>query len=135
MERRNTIQRDLVLRTVRQLKCHATAEEIYTAIQSSYPSIGKGTVYRNLNILVEKGEIRRVEFPGEPDRFDHTLSRHYHILCVRCGRVVDVEPEPGLEPEKQLLDDRGFEILEHDILFKGICPECKKEEENKCRSL
>ena len=87
MERRNTIQRDIVLKAVRSLGNHASADEIYSCVSKDYPSIGKGTVYRNLNILAEEGEIRKVEIPEGPNRFDHSVGKHYHITCIKCGKV------------------------------------------------
>ena len=61
MKRRNTIQKDLVLKAVQQMKSHVTADAVYEFIKKDYPTIGKGTVYRNLGILVEEGAIRKVE--------------------------------------------------------------------------
>ena len=56
--KRNTIQRALVFEAVNQLKCHATADEIYQMVAAEHPNISKGTVYRNLHQLSENGEIR-----------------------------------------------------------------------------
>ena len=129
MKRRETIQRDLVLKAVRELKSHATAEEIYSLIVKDYPSIGKGTVYRNLNVLAEEGEIRKVEIPGEPERYDHILSRHYHVKCVKCLRVFDVDMDLVEGLESRIRDTHGMDFLDYDIIFRGLCPECKKKGE------
>jgi len=59
--RRNTIQKDLVRNAVYEMKRHVTANEVYEFIKEEYPTIGKGTVYRNLDILVEEGALRKVE--------------------------------------------------------------------------
>ena len=91
MVRRNTIQKELVLKTVYELKRHLTADEVYEFIQKEHPTIGKGTVYRNLAILVQEGAVRKVEIPDGPDRFDFTLENHYHVRCVQCGNVYDVD--------------------------------------------
>lgn len=124
MERRNTIQKSLVLQAVFELKRHLTADEVYAFVRESYPSIGKGTVYRNLAILSEEGAIRRVEIPDGPDRFDFTLKKHYHMRCIRCGNVADVDLDEIPELEAKLHDSHGMKLLEYDILFKGICAEC-----------
>lgn len=124
MERRNTIQKSLVLQAVFELKRHLTADEVYEFVRESYPSIGKGTVYRNLAILSEEGAIRRVEIPDGPDRFDFTLKKHYHMRCIRCGNVADVDLDEIPELEAKLHDSYGMKLLEYDILFKGICAEC-----------
>ena len=69
--RRNTIQKDLVRNAVYEMKRHVTANEVYEFIKESYPTIGKGTVYRNLDILVEEGALRKVEVSdgAKPIRF------------------------------------------------------------------
>lgn len=126
MIKRNTIQRTLVLDAVNQLKCHATADEIYQLIRKDHPSVGRGTVYRNLNQLAENGEIRKLEVPGGADRFDHLCHDHYHVRCAKCGRIFDVEMEYMKDLENKITDTHGFEFSGHDIMFKGICPDCKK---------
>lgn len=127
MERRNTIQREMVLNAVRNLKSHATADEIYALIIKDYPAIGKGTVYRNLNILAEEGEIRKVELPAGAVCFDHTCTEHYHVRCISCGRVFDVEMDTLPDLREQIHDTQDIQFLDYDIVFKGICPACQKK--------
>lgn len=126
MQRRNTIQKELVLKAVQDLRSHVTAEEVYEFIRKSHPSIGKGTVYRNLGILAEEGAVRRVEVPNGPDRFDFTLKKHYHVQCVKCGNIFDVDMDELPDLKGKIRDTHGMEFLDYDILFKGICPACKK---------
>ena len=122
--RRNTIQKDLVRNAVYEMKRHVTANEVYEFIKESYPTIGKGTVYRNLDILVEEGALRKVEVSEGPNRFDFTLKNHYHVRCVKCGEVSDVDMD---EIPDLIHDTHGIEFLDYDISFKGICPKCRKE--------
>ena len=125
--KRNTIQRSLVLEAVNKLKCHATADEIYQEVTREHPNISKGTVYRNLNQLSDIGEIRKIETPGGADRFDHRCHDHYHVKCLRCGRVFDVDMEYITGLEGKIRDAHGFEFSGHDLMFRGICPECQKQ--------
>lgn len=127
MERRNTIQKDLVLKTVLELKHHLTAEEVYEFIKKDHPRIGKGTVYRNLGILAEEGAIRKVEVPNGPDRFDFTLKNHYHVKCIICKELFDVDMDVDALPDlkEKIHDTHGIQFLDYDILFKGICPSCR----------
>ncbi len=129
MVRRNTIQRELVLNAVRSLKNHATAEEIFHMIKQAHPSIGRGTVYRNLNILAEEGKIRKVEVIGGPDRFDHICEKHFHVRCIKCGRLFDIELESVPELKPKTKDSGDMQFLDYDIMFKGICPDCQETEE------
>jgi len=78
MDMRNTIQRSLVLEAVKELRCHATADEVYDAIMKIHPNISRGTVYRNLNLLSDTGEIHKVEMPSGADCYDHLCHEHYH---------------------------------------------------------
>lgn len=126
MVKRNTIQRALVLETVNKLQNHATADEIYDAIISEHPNIGRATVYRNLNLLAEIGEIRKLEISGGPDRFDHLVHHHCHVKCEKCGRLFDVDMDYISGLESNIRDTRGFDFTGYDIIFRGVCPECKK---------
>ncbi|MDR1569745.1 MAG: transcriptional repressor [Oscillospiraceae bacterium] len=125
MIRRNTIQCALVFETLSKLKSHATADEIYDALIKEHPNISRGTVYRNLQRLCETGDVRKREIPGGADRFDHVCSNHYHASCLKCGRVFDVDMDYIADINKYIKDTHGFEFAEHDIVFKGICLECK----------
>lgn len=123
---RNTIQCALVLEAVHKLKSHATADEVYAALAREHPNISRATVYRNLQRLCERGQIRKREVPGGADRFDHLCSDHYHIRCEKCGRVFDVDMEYIENLEHSIRDTHGFIFAGHDIIFKGICPDCQK---------
>ena len=127
MIRRTTIQKELVLDAVSRLHNHATADEIYKLVHTAHPHISKGTVYRNLNCLAEEGKIRKLEVPGGSDRFDHTCTPHYHIHCCKCGRAFDVDMEVVSGLIDQVKDKHGFDFLDYDIMFKGICPDCQKK--------
>jgi len=127
MDRRNTIQKELIHSTVLDMRRHVTAEEVFESIKVNHPSIGKGTVYRNLSILADEGKIRRVEIPNGPDRFDFTLDNHYHIRCIGCGDVQDVDIEVINGLEDKIHNKHGMKIINYDILFKGICQACQSK--------
>ena len=128
MNKRTTFQKELVLQTVRKLHGHVTADEVFEAAVAEYASISKGTVYRNLSILAEEGSIRRVAIPDGPDRFDFTTAEHYHVECIRCGQVFDVDMEVVSNLTERIRDSHGMMFLGYDILFHGICPDCQDKE-------
>lgn len=130
MIQRNTIQRKLVFDAVNKLKNHATADEVYEEIVKEHPNISKATVYRNLNVLSEMGQIRKLEIPGSPDRFDHLCYDHCHARCEKCGRVFDVDADFVTGLEKSIRDTHGFAFTGYDILFRGICPNCQKTQKD-----
>ena len=125
--RRNTIQKDLVRNAVCEMKRHVTANEVYEFVKEFCPTIGKGTVNRNLDILVEEGNLRKVKVSDEPNRFDLTLKNHYHVRCVNCGEISDVDMDEILGLLEKIHDTHGTDFLGYDILFKGICPKCQKK--------
>lgn len=127
---RQTLQRSIVLETVRLLN-HPTAEEVYEAVHSEYPGISKGTVYRNLNLLSGRHSILHIPNPYGADHYDHTVKDHYHLTCRVCGKVFDVDFPYFSEIESMIKDKRGFAVEHHDIVFTGICPECKKNNQNR----
>ena len=122
---RNTIQKTIVLETVNSLRNHATADAIYDEIFKKHPSIGRATVYRNLNLLTQLGQIKKIEIPNGADCFDHRTFNHYHTKCSKCGKIFDVDMEYMKDLEKMVKNVNGFEFTSHDIIFSGICTKCK----------
>lgn len=122
---RNTVQRRLVFQAVQALD-HPSADEIYAFICAQHPNVSKGTVYRNLNVLVEKGEILRIPLPTAADRFDSTITGHYHARCRLCGQVSDVDMPYLYNLIGRIHNSRGFLIEDADIVFNGVCEGCVK---------
>ena len=122
---RNTVQRQIVLDAVKKLNTHPSIEEIYTFVHDEHPSISKSTVYRNLRHLEEGGCIRFISMPEGPPRYDAKCCNHYHFRCKNCEKVYDVEIAylEGINDLVQSL--HGFEVGEHDVVFTGLCVECK----------
>ena len=109
---RNTVQRELILNTVRSMTSHPSAEEVYDS------------VYRNLALLSDMGEIRKIPMPGTcPDRYDFNLSPHYHAICRKCGRIVDVYSDLD---EKNILLHGNFKVESVDIVVSGLCEDCRE---------
>jgi Fur family peroxide stress response transcriptional regulator len=128
VEIRNTIQRHLVLEAARAMD-HPSAEDIYQAIAKTYPGISRGTVYRNLHVLVKTGRLAQIHVPNGPDRFDKTLGRHYHGVCRRCGAVLDTALPLGAEIPDSLVLDSGFLADGHNLVFWGTCGACRDSHE------
>ena len=87
---RDTSQRRIIMEELVKLKTHPTANEIYERVRRRIPRISLGTVYRNLEMLSESGLIRKLETAGTRKRFDGTVSNHYHVRCIKCGRMDDL---------------------------------------------
>ena len=106
---------------------HVSADEVYDVIAAERPNISRATVYRNLNRLAEMGKIRKIEVPGGADRFEHWSHKHDHVRCEKCGRIFDVDMEYIPHLEDKIRDTHGFQLTGHDILFTGICPQCREK--------
>ncbi len=125
ISQRNTVQRYLILETVRMMDNHPTADEIYNEVLKSHPNISKGTVYRNLNSLTNEGLIKHIQIANSSDRFDKTVCPHYHFKCLECDSVFDIELKNNIEFKCE--NNNGFDILSYDLLFYGKCNKCNSE--------
>ena len=128
-ERRNTIQQEIVAQTLRGMEGHPTADAVYIEICNRHSSIGRATVFRILNRMVEEGQLRRVSGVGA-DRFDCFMEPHCHVRCKSCGRIDDVRMKRFPKPEQDVEYANGYVITGHSLLFEGICEACTKETEN-----
>lgn len=123
---RKSKQKTRILEILRSTKSHPTADWIYEKLKPEIPALSLGTVYRNLNILLEQGEILRLDFGHTFDRFDGDTSRHYHFMCEKCGEVSDLELPPLNTLDKKVFNLCGHKIKYHKIVFYGICKNCLK---------
>lgn len=103
---------------------HPTADAIYTTIREEFPNISLGTVYRNLNLLVELGEAQKLTCGDGKDHFDGDTSPHYHFVCRCCGAVTDLPLALMEDVTKQAQADFPGHIDSHTIYFYGSCPNC-----------
>ena len=127
VQRRNTRQRQLVLDAVLSRCDHPTADDIYLDVHRRDERISRGTVYRNLNLLIDAGAITAVHVPGG-NRFDRRVDCHAHIVCRECGAIADA-PLPykaGLDQGAER--ETGYGSVSHTTVFYGICPACQRKE-------
>ena len=120
---RNSKQRQMILDAVMSRCDHPTADQIYFDVRAKDDKISRGTVYRNLGILSEDGDITNVKVPAA-DRFDSRTDRHYHLFCTGCGRVFDAPLSYHEEYDDKIAQETGFQISRHRLVFEGLCPEC-----------
>ena len=119
-------QKQTILDAVCRSHDHPTAEQIVQRAREMKPSLAVGTVYRNLARLTDTGELRRIDIPGSPTRYDGNLSPHEHMVCLRCGELQDVEL--GVDVLDYLRKSTGQEILTYQLNLGCICPNCREAE-------
>ena len=122
---RNTRQRAVVLAELRNLCCHPTAAELYELARARMPKLSLGTVYRNLELLAQNGVIQKLQISGAEARFDGNPEQHYHVRCIRCGRVDDVCGLPEDFVKGQIQSLAGYDIVGFRLDFAGVCPDCQ----------
>ena len=125
IKRRNSKPRELVRSVVFSGKLfHPTADEVYAEIRKRKSDISLGTVYRNLNLLSDSGEIKKIIGAGEQERFDFRTQEHAHFKCTHCGSFSDIFIMPRCF--NKLIAD-GYMISATNIVLDGVCPKCAKK--------
>jgi Fe2+ or Zn2+ uptake regulation protein len=129
MLRRHSAQKEMIGEVLARLD-HPTAIELYEEVRKDRPQISLGTVYRNLNLMAEEGELLRLSFPEAPDRFDPNAHEHYHAVCVSCGRIFDTDctlpAELIGEVDRAVESCTGVEVKSRVMIFKGVCAACRQ---------
>ena len=121
---RLTKQRQIILESLRSVTSHPTADEVYEMIRKRMPNISLGTVYRNLEILSDKGVIQKLDVGGSKKRFDGKVETHSHLRCTECGRVDDVDFQADHSLEEKVAALTEYKIIKHSLQFIGVCPAC-----------
>jgi len=125
--RRETRQREAILNILRQFDSHPTADRIYEEVRKVIPNISKGTVYRNLKILRDAGEISELNLSGTVSRYEGRQENHYHFRCEKCGRVFDLDEPVNNEMDERVAKRTGFKVSYHQLEFRGLCRDCQQE--------
>lgn len=123
-------QRESIKKYLMSTHEHPTAEVVYQHVRKEYPKISLGTVYRNLTLLVDLGEAKKISTGDGTDHFDGDTSAHSHYYCKCCKRVMDLDITPSIE---QILaaSSAGLGTVESaNLLFTGICKDCILDNEN-----
>jgi len=123
MKRRSTKQRKFIYEALTDLY-HPTAEEVYERVIIEHPEIGRSTVFRNLAILSEEGKAVKLFFSDEVSRYDPTVDGHYHFMCRKCERIIDL---PVKERIPLPVSDE-FTADTQDVHFYGVCRSCRQNE-------
>ena len=123
---RNTLQRQIILDAVIKLNNHPSIEEVYIEVKKDYPAISKTTIYRNLRQLAQNRILGQVSLPDGLERYDTRTTQHHHFKCRNCDKIFDVDMDYPVEINNAIKMKYGYQVDEHNIVFKGICAECGK---------
>lgn len=118
-------KRSAILRALQSTDCHPTADWVYAKLKPKYPNLSLGTVYRNLKKFCESGRAISVGVINGQEHFDGNVEPHSHMVCEKCGDVLDI-PQAFFNEEQLegLSKVYGHQMTEAEVVFKGLCKEC-----------
>ena len=129
MKNRNTIQKQIIMDSIKNTKTHPTAYELYEIVKEKNPNIGQATVYRTLKSMVNDKSIIVIALENGINRYDGDISPHSHLICSVCGKTTDIfnyDTNNINEIEKKY----GCKISTKNIIYNGMCKNCLKKEKN-----
>lgn len=123
--RKHSKKRDTILEVIRSTDCHPSAEWIYAQVKPVHPDLSLGTVYRNLSLFEQNGDIITVATVDGQKRYDATTKPHTHFICESCGCVIDIHTSPSDDDLfKNICPDSIGSISYHNLTFYGKCKNC-----------
>ena len=123
-------QREAIKEFMMTRKDHPTADVVYMNVRQEFPNISLGTVYRNLTLLSDMGELLRLRVGDGVDHFDATTDPHYHFICQDCGAVTDLDIPIMHSIDEEAGKDFAGHIDGHITYFYGTCGHCTKNMSN-----
>jgi Fur family peroxide stress response transcriptional regulator len=121
-------QREAILEELRKRHDHPTADLLYRSLRESFPRISLGTVYRNLNLLADLGQISRIRCEEGMEHFDCDTCDHYHFVCRSCGKILDLPMDIITDLDARAESAGVGSVETHSLLFYGRCSACGTED-------
>ena len=125
---KHTKQREAILDVFLEVKGHITAEALFGKVRELHPNIGFTTVYRTMKLLCDAGLAIERHFDDGVARYEIEHEHHDHLVCTRCGKIVEFECEMIEEAQESIGKRYGFRLLRHRHELYGHCPDCQKRE-------
>jgi Fur family ferric uptake transcriptional regulator len=122
---KHTKQRDLILATFLEAKGHATSDEIYQTVRAEHSNIGYTTVYRTMKLLCDAGLAEEHNFDDGVTRYEIEHDHHDHLVCLRCGKIIEFECRALEQAQVEVADAHNFEVLRHRHELYGHCQSCR----------
>jgi Fur family ferric uptake transcriptional regulator len=122
---KHTRQREAILEVFLSARGHITSEDLYQQVRARHPHIGYTTVYRTMKLLCDAGLAHEHNFDGTT-RYEIAHEHHDHLVCVRCGKIVEFECGMIEAAQERIAQAHGFRVLRHRHELYGHCPECQK---------
>ncbi|HEV3309292.1 MAG TPA: Fur family transcriptional regulator [Chloroflexota bacterium] len=123
-----TAARLSVLQVLRDGHEHRTAAEIRTDVLLRYPAIDPATIYRTLERLEEHGLAIRVVTGDTAVRWAHVTDNHHHLVCRRCGSIMELGPTPFHHLAAEIAAEDGHHVEVQHVVLHGLCSDCASKE-------
>ncbi len=124
---KHTKQREAILDAFLEAGGHVTGEDLYQSIRERYPHIGYTTVYRSLKLFVDAGLAEERHFDDGVTRYEIEHEHHDHLVCTRCGKILEFESAEIERAQKEIADNLGFTVLRHRHELYGYCSACRED--------
>lgn len=118
-------QRDAILNLLKSVYSHPTADWLFTELKKDFPNISLATIYRNLNQLLEMGEIIKLDVGDGVEHFDSTTNEHCHFVCTNCHSVIDINVPSASLLKEDAQNLNNVLIDKCSVSFYGNCSNCK----------
>lgn len=122
---KHTKQRGLILDIFLHAKKHVTSDELYQSVRAQHPAIGYTTVYRTMKLLCDAGLAEEHHFDDGVTRYEIEHEHHDHLVCTRCGRIIEFECRSIEATQNRIAGEHGFVVLRHRHELYGHCSECR----------
>lgn len=124
---KHTKQRELILTTFLEAKGHVTSDDLFQTVREQNPTIGYTTVYRTMKLLSEAGLATERHFDDGITRYELEHEHHDHLVCEKCGKIIEFECEAIETAQSEIAREHGFQILRHRHELYGNCRDCRED--------
>jgi len=123
-------QREQILDIFLKTEKHPTINDLCYLVKKKDPKIGLATVYRTMRVICDAGLAREVDFGDGIGRFEHEYrhQHHHHLVCLKCGKIIEITSGKIEEIQRQLAKKHGFTIARNTMKIFGVCKACKRKE-------
>ncbi|MCP5057591.1 MAG: transcriptional repressor [bacterium] len=128
---KQTKQREAILDVFLEVKGHITGDELYQRVRDRHSNIGYTTVYRTMKLLCDAGLASERHFDDGITRYEIEHEHHDHLVCVRCGKIVEFDCQMIETAQDEIVKRYGFRLLRHRHELYGHCPDCQQRDRDR----
>ena len=122
-----TKQREAILEVFLEASGHITGDDLFQRVREEYPHIGYTTVYRTMKLLCDAGLAAERHFDDGITRYEIAQEHHDHLVCTRCGKIIEFECRMIEETQNEIAASYGFRVLRHRHELYGHCKDCRED--------